>query len=60
MNCWSNLKRTGHYKKGKEHLLYNSKGDSYISYADFTIALVDEIEKPEHINERFTVVGEAE
>ncbi len=38
----------------------NSKGESYISYADYAIAVLDEIENPKHINERFTVVGEAE
>ncbi|WP_227939367.1 NAD(P)-dependent oxidoreductase [Alkalihalobacillus deserti] len=52
-------KRTGSYQAGKDHLLVNSKGDSYISYADYAIAVLDEIENPQHINERFTVVGEA-
>lgn len=51
-------KRTGSYKKGKDVLLLNSQGESYISYADFAIAVVDEIENKEHVNERFTVVGE--
>ncbi|MFL0507171.1 NAD(P)-dependent oxidoreductase [Ureibacillus sp. 179-F W5.1 NHS] len=53
-------KRTGSYQSGKDQLLVNSKGESYISYADYAIAVVDEIENPQHINERFTVVGEAE
>lgn len=53
-------KRTGSYQSGKDHLLVNSKGESYISYADFAIAVLDEIENPKHINERFTVVGEKE
>jgi putative NADH-flavin reductase len=53
-------KRTGTYRKGKDNLLLNSKGQSYVSYADFTIALLDEIENPQHSNERFTVVSEAE
>ena len=44
-------KRTGSYQKGKDHLIFNSKGKSYVSYADFAIALVDEIENPQHINE---------
>ncbi|MGP4106377.1 NAD(P)-dependent oxidoreductase [Virgibacillus sp. L01] len=52
--------RTGSYQSGKDHLLVNSKGDSYISYADYATAVVDEIEGPKHVNERFTVVGEAE
>lgn len=53
-------KRTGSYQSGKDHLLVNSKGESYISYADYAIAVLDEIENPKHKNERFTVVGEAE
>ncbi|SDM86797.1 NAD(P)-dependent oxidoreductase [Bacillus sp. OK048] len=53
-------KRTGTYQSGKDHLLVNSNGDSYISYADFALAVVDEVENPKHVNERFTVVGEAE
>lgn len=50
--------RTGTYKAGKDHLLVNSQGESYISYADYAIALVDEIENAKHVKERFTVVGE--
>ena len=51
-------KRTGSYLSGKEHLMVNSEGQSYISYADYAIAVLDEIEKPKFINERFTVVSE--
>ncbi|WP_040030468.1 NAD(P)-dependent oxidoreductase [Staphylococcus cohnii] len=50
--------RTGGYQSGKDNLLVNSNGNSYISYADFAIAILDEIENPQHKNERFTVVGE--
>ncbi|MGG3882682.1 NAD(P)-dependent oxidoreductase [Brevibacillus panacihumi] len=53
-------KRTGTYQKGKDRLITNKKGQSYISYADYAIAVVDELEHPEHRNTRFTVVGEAE
>ncbi|MDM5286619.1 NAD(P)-dependent oxidoreductase [Peribacillus frigoritolerans] len=52
--------RTGGYKLGKDNLLVNSKGESYVSYADFVLAVLDEIENPQHINQRFTVVAEAE
>jgi putative NADH-flavin reductase len=52
--------RTGGYKLGKDNLLVNSKGESYVSYADFALAVLDEIESPQHINQRFTVVAEAE
>ncbi|MED1205787.1 NAD(P)-dependent oxidoreductase [Heyndrickxia acidicola] len=53
-------KRTGSYQKGHDILLKNSNGESYISYADYAIAVLDEIEHPQHINQRFTVVGEKE
>lgn len=53
-------KRTGKYIGGTEFLLVNSKGDSYVSYEDYAIAIVDEIENPKHINERFTVASERE
>lgn len=53
-------KRTGRYQIGKDHLLVNAKGESYISYTDFAIAVLDEIENPQHVNERFTVVSENE
>ena len=51
-------KRTGSYKRGKDNLIVNAKGNSYVSYADYAIAVVDEIENPQHENERFTVVSE--
>lgn len=53
-------KRTGSYQKGKDNLIVNAAGQSYVSYADYAIAVLDEIENPEHTNERFTVVSEAE
>ena len=51
-------KRTGSYKLGADNLIENAAGESYISYADYAIALVDEIAKKAHIRKRFTVVGE--
>lgn len=51
-------KRTGSYQTGEDNLLVNNTGESYISYADFAAAVLDEIENPKHINERFTVVSE--
>ncbi|MFB5268551.1 NAD(P)-dependent oxidoreductase [Paenibacillus enshidis] len=50
--------RTGAYQTGKDNLFFNAQGDSYISYADFAIAVVDEAEQADHVNERFAVVGE--
>lgn len=51
-------KRTGSYELGKDVLLVNSTRESYISYADFAIAVIDEAENAKHINQRFTVVAE--
>lgn len=53
-------KRTGTYQVGTDQVIVNSDNQSYISYADFAIAIVDEIEQAAHINERFTVVSEIE
>ncbi|MBO1513273.1 NAD(P)-dependent oxidoreductase [Metabacillus bambusae] len=53
-------KRTGSYQKGKDNLIVNAKGQSYVSYADFAIAVLDEVENPQHLNERFTLVSESE
>jgi len=49
---------TGSYRVGDDVLLVNAKGESYISYADYAIAVVDEVENAKHINKRFTVVEE--
>jgi len=46
--------RTGQFRLGKDQLLVNENGSS-ISYEDFAIALVDELEQPAHIKQRFTV-----
>ncbi|EZH66519.1 hypothetical protein DH09_11370 [Bacillaceae bacterium JMAK1] len=50
-------KRTGAYEKGDDVLIVNSSGESYISYEDYAIAVVDEIEQQKHVNQRFAVVG---
>ena len=47
-------KRTGKFRLGADQLLANEHGSS-ISFEDYAIALVDEIEKPAHIRQRFTV-----
>ncbi|MBP1047656.1 NAD(P)-dependent oxidoreductase [Enterococcus sp. BWM-S5] len=50
--------RTGKYQVAGEELTMNSKGESVISYADYAIAMVDEIENGKHIKERISVVSE--
>lgn len=49
--------RTGAYTLAGEELTLNEKGESVISYADYAIAMVDEIESGEHIRERISVVS---
>lgn len=46
--------RTGIFRLGTDQLLSNEAG-SRISFEDYAIALVDEIEKPQHARQRFTV-----
>lgn len=48
--------RTGKYILCGEELTLNSRNESIISYADYAIAMVDEIEKGHHINQRISVV----
>lgn len=48
--------RTGKYILAGEELTLNEKGESIISYADYAIAMVDEIVSGKHIRERISVV----
>ena len=47
--------RTGKFRLGQDELLVSSEGRSWISFADFAIALIDEVETPKHSRQRFTV-----
>ncbi len=47
--------RTGKFRLGTKELITDAKGDSRISFADYAIALVDEIEKPAHEKASFSV-----
>jgi len=47
--------RTGHYRVGKDQLLKNKEGESKISTQDYAVAMLDELENPQHIRERFTI-----
>lgn len=49
--------RTGSYLLAGEELTLNEKGESVISYADYAIALVDEITGGSHIRARISVLG---
>ena len=50
--------RTGRYLLGGEEYFVNAKGESRISYADYAIAMIDEIENANNIKKRFSVIGE--
>ncbi len=47
--------RTGKFRLGTDEQLVSASGESEISYEDFAMALVDELENPRHIRQRFTV-----
>jgi putative NADH-flavin reductase len=47
--------RTGKFRLGTKELVSDAKGESKISFADYAIALVDEIEKPAHERGSFSV-----
>jgi putative NADH-flavin reductase len=47
--------RTGHYRTATDQLLVDAQGNSRISAEDFAVAIVDEIEKPKFVEQRFTV-----
>lgn len=49
---------SGKYILGGEELTLNSEGESIISYADYAIAMLDEIENGNHIQQRISVVRE--
>ncbi len=46
--------RTGKFRLGRDQLLEDDSGKSEISREDFAIAILDEIESPRHIHQRFT------
>lgn len=47
--------RTGKFRLGTDQLLKDAKGESRISLEDYAMAMIDEVEKPKHIRQRFTV-----
>jgi putative NADH-flavin reductase len=46
--------RTGKFRLDLDHLIQDDQGLSSISREDFAIAILDEIERPQHIRRRFT------
>jgi uncharacterized protein len=47
--------RTGKFRLGKDQLLVDANGQSRISVQDYAVAMIDELENPKHIRQRFTV-----
>jgi hypothetical protein len=47
--------RTGVFRLGKDELIADSRRESRISMEDYAVALVDELEKPTHRRQRFSV-----
>lgn len=47
--------RTGKFRLGKDDLIVDADGNSHISVEDYAVAMVDELEKPAHHYERFTI-----
>jgi len=47
--------RTGKFRLGKDQLITDTKGESRISYEDYAMALVNELEHPANIRQRFTI-----
>lgn len=46
--------RTGRYRLGGDELLVDAQGASRITMEDFAIAMLDELEHPAHVRQRFT------
>ena len=48
--------RTAKFRLGKDDLIVDpATGTSHISVKDYAVAMVDELEKPAHHKERFTI-----
>lgn len=47
--------RTGKFRLGKDQVVADDEGNSAISCEDYAIALLDEVENPQHSRQRFTI-----
>jgi len=47
--------RTGQYRLGTTNMIFDSNGESKISYEDYAMALVEEIANPRHIRQQFSI-----
>lgn len=47
--------RTGRYRTTGDQLLSNAEGKSFITFEDYAVAVLDELEHPRHLGRRFGV-----
>jgi uncharacterized protein len=47
--------RTGTYRTTGDQLLVDANGKSFISFEDYAVAVLDELEQPRHVGQRFGV-----
>lgn len=47
--------RTGKFRLGGDDVIFDEQGKSKVSFEDYAIALVDELENPAHERSRFTI-----
>jgi len=47
--------KTGKFRIGKDNPVFDENGNSRISYDDYAVALIDELENPRFIKQRFTI-----
>ena len=47
--------RTGHYRTTGDQLLVDAAGKSFITFEDYAVAVLDELERPRHVGQRFGV-----
>ncbi len=48
-------KRTGQFRLGKDDMIFDAEGNSFISVEDYAYAMIDELEQENHHKERFTI-----
>ena len=47
--------RTGAYRTTQREVLFDANGKSFISFEDYAVAVLDELEQPKHVRQRFGV-----
>ena len=47
--------RTGTYRTTDDQLLVDARGKSFITFEDYAVGVLDELERPQHVGKRFGV-----